>query len=264
MPSLRAVASPFVRFFSGLWHVPAGLLYLIKTPRLWPTAAGPLLIAGVLLVVGVFTGAFWAKGVVSALFGGSLRQFPLFFAYMVVVGIWAGSLSAGAIVAVALAFVFIGPLFERLSRAVERLDGRQVNDSKGMGWELVQSLKTAGYFLLGAPVAVLLGLIPIAGPLLVIFWTGHRLAFQNTDAILLRRGMGFRARQSFHLRHRAETLGFGVGAFFLLPILNIIAVPTLVVGATRLVLDLEEEDDDRSAREPSSALGSGEPGAVMT
>ena len=53
--------------------------------------------------------------------------------------------------------------------------------------EIVQSVKTAAYFALSAPVAILLGLIPFLGPVLALGFTGHRVAFQNTDAVLLRR-----------------------------------------------------------------------------
>ena len=77
-------------------------------------------------------------------------------------------------------------------------------------------------------------------PLLALGFTGHRVAFQNTDAVLLRRGMDFTQRHEFHHRFRPETLGFGVASVLLFPLMNIFAVPIFVVAATRLVNDLEE------------------------
>lgn len=232
--------TPLVRFLTGISYIPGGAVFLVRNPRLWPVAASPLMIAAGLLLIGVFSGAFWAGRIEQAFFGGALRTVPPWLSFVVVTGLWAGSLAAGAILALAIAFALVGPLFEKLSQRVEEISGRAPQGSKGLRWEIVQSLKTAAYFALGAPVAILLGLIPFLGPLLALGFTGHRVAFQNTDAVLLRRGMDFTQRHEFHRRFRPETLGFGVASVLLFPIMNVLAVPIFVVAATRLVNDLEE------------------------
>ncbi len=232
--------TPLVRFLAGISYIPGGAMFLIRNPRLWPVALSPLIVAAGLLVIGIFSGAFWAGRIEQALFGSALRSLPSWLSFVVVCGLWAGSLAAGAILALALAFALVGPLFEKLSQRVEEISGRAVSGSRGLRWEIIQSLKTAGYFALGAPVAILLGLIPFLGPLLALGFTGHRLAFQNTDAVLLRRGLDFTQRHGFHRRFRAETMGFGVASVLLFPLLNILAVPIFVVAATRLVNDLEQ------------------------
>ncbi len=231
--------TPLVRFLAGVSYIPGGAIFLFRTPRLWPVALSPLLVAAFLLVIGVFSGAFWAGRIERVLFDGALRTLPSWMSFLVVLGLWAGSLAAGALVALAIAFALVGPLFEKLSQRVEEISGFTVQGSKGLRWEIVQSLKTAGYFALGAPLAILLGLVPLFGPVLALGYTGHRVAFQNTDAVLLRRGMDFGARRGFHRRFRAETLGFGVASVLLFPIMNVLAVPVFVVAATRLVNDLE-------------------------
>jgi uncharacterized protein involved in cysteine biosynthesis len=239
MPVPEAL-TPLVRFLAGISYIPGGALFLFRNPRLWTVALSPLIVAAGLLVVGVFSGAFWAGRIEQALFGSAFKSIPSWLSFVVVSGLWAGSLAAGAIIALAIAFALVGPLFEKLSQRVEEISGRTVRGGKGLRWEIVQSLKTAGYFALGAPVAILLGLIPFLGPLLALGFTGHRVAFQNTDAVLLRRGMDFLERHAFHRRFRAETLGFGVGAVLLFPLMNVLAVPIFVVGATRLVNELEQ------------------------
>lgn len=246
--------TPLVRFLAGVSYVPGGARFLAFNRSLWSSALWPLVVAAGLLMVGVFTGAFWAAWLQQSVFGESLRTVPIWFAFVILTGLWAGSLAAGAIVALAVAFVLLGPLFERLSQRVEEAAGVTLPRSRGLRWELAQSLKTAAYFALSAPVAILLGLIPFLGPALALLFTGHRVAFENTDAVLLRRGLDFSARRAFHRRFRPETLGFGVAAMLLFPILNVFAVPIFVVAATRLVMDLEAVRDQPTDEETAAIL----------
>ncbi len=46
----------------------------------------------------------------------------------------------------------------------------------------------------------------------------------------------------WHRRYRAESLGFGLAGLVILflPLANLLLVPALAVGATRLVLELQE------------------------
>ena len=257
MPLPRPL-TPLVRFLAGVSYIPQGAWFLLRNTRLWPVAISPLLLAALLLVIGIFSGAFWAGRVEQSLFGGSLRSAPAWFSFVMVTGLWAGSLAAGAILALALAFALLGPLFEKLSQKVEEISGLTVRGSKGLRWEIVQSVKTAAYFALSAPIAVLLGLIPFLGPLLSLGFTGHRVAFQSTDAVLLRRGMDFRQRREFHRRFRPETLGFGVASVLLFPIMTVLAVPVFVVAATRLVNDLEGVRDTPSDEETAAIIAAEE------
>lgn len=257
MPLLRPL-TPFVRFLAGVSYIPGGALFLVRQPRLWPVAVSPLIVAAGLLLIGLFSGAFWADRVEEILFGESLRTIPVWMSFVIFTGLWAGCLAAGAILALAIAFALLGPLFERLSQKVEELSGLTVRGSRGLRWEMVQSLKTAAYFALSAPVAILLGLVPFLGPVLALGFTGHRVAFQSTDAVLLRRGMGFRDRQEFHRRFRPETVGFGVASVLLFPLMNVLAVPVFIVAATRLVNDLEAVRDSPSDEETAAIVAAEE------
>ena len=250
--------TPVVRFLAGVSYVPGGAVFLVRNVRLWPVAISPLIVAALLLVIGIFSGAFWAGRVEQTLFGGTLRTSPAWFSFVMVTGLWAGSLAAGAIIALAIAFAALGPLFEKLSQKVEEISGLTVRGSKGLHWELVQSVKTGAYFALSAPVAILLGLIPFLGPILSLAFTAHRVAFQSTDSVLLRRGMDFRARQGFHRRFRPETLGFGVASVLLFPLMTVFAVPVFVVAATRLVNDLETVQDLPSDEETAAIIAAEE------
>jgi CysZ protein len=60
---------------------------------------------------------------------------------------------------------------------------------------------------------------------------------------LERRGLHLAGRLRFVWRHRGQTIGFGITAFllFLVPLMNILAMPGAVVGATLLVRRLRGE-----------------------
>jgi CysZ protein len=87
----------------------------------------------------------------------------------------------------------------------------------------------------------LLGLFPVLGqtvvPVLQALVAGFFLAVELLAIPLERRGLHLAERLRFVWRHRAQTLGFGVTAFllFLVPLMNVLAMPGAVVGATLLV-----------------------------
>ncbi|HEY6555456.1 MAG TPA: hypothetical protein VI669_19015, partial [Vicinamibacteria bacterium] len=60
--------------------------------------------------------------------------------------------------------------------------------------------------------------------------------------------LSFAHKKIWHLRWRAEVVGFGLAALvaLLIPLLNAFLPPALAVGATRLVLDLEGLDAEQA------------------
>src|SRR5438034_435762 len=80
--------------------------------------------------------------------------------------------------------------------------GLAVQHSRGLGWEMLQSFKGSMYFVLSAPVVLLLSLVPLVGPVVGTLWGAHALAFQQTDVPLARRGRDFSARRAWHRRYR--------------------------------------------------------------
>jgi len=99
---------------------------------------------------------------------------------------------------------------------------------------------------IAAPLA-LLGLIPLVGQTLVPVLEGALAAWflsaELTQIPLARRGLAPRERHAWLATHRAETIGFGLTALllFLIPGMNVLAVPGAVLGGTLLVRELESE-----------------------
>lgn len=233
------------RAAAGAWHVPAGIVFLLRRPRLWGLAALPIALAALLLVAGLLAGLF-ALPFADELLAPSHQTRDLggmLFAGALYVGLPIG----GMLLGLGLALLLASPVLELLSREVERLvRGLAREDSPGLGWEIAQSLRGALYFALRAPGMFLVGLVPLVGPVLGALWGGHALAFQMTEAPLQRQGLDFFARRLWHRRNRAESLGFGLTGFVTLfvPFANLLLLPALTVGATRMVIELEDETGD--------------------
>ena len=148
---------------------------------------------------------------------------------------------AGALGGLGVALALAGPLLDRLSREVEAAArGQVLNRESGLRWEVAQSVRGAGYFLLRLPAIVLVGFVPFVGPALSALWAAHALAFQNTEPALGRRGLPFEVRRAWHRVHRPESLGLGFAslACLLVPCAGFLLAPALVTAGTLLVLDL--------------------------
>ena len=232
----------FRRAAAGAWHVPAGFVFLARTPRLWPLAILPAVLAVVCVVGGLFLGAYTIPFLEKVLVPGEGKIADR-LGFLLTLALWVGTVIAGVVLGLAVALLLSAPILERVSRQVEaRVRGEAIEHSRGLGWEMLQSFKGSMYFLLSAPVVLLLSLVPLVGPVAGALWGAHALAFQQTDVPLARRGRDFRARRAWHRRYRAESIGFGLAGLvtLLVPLAILVIGPALAAGGTLLVLEFEE------------------------
>jgi CysZ protein len=138
------------------------------------------------------------------------------------------------------------PFYERISDRIEHRLGAPPAGADAPWWRsfprasLESALLLAMTLACTAPLFVL-GLVPVLGqtvvPALQALVAGFFLAAELLAIPLERRGLHLAGRLRFVWRHRAQTLGFGITAFllFLVPLMNVLAMPGAVVGATLLV-----------------------------
>ena len=93
----------------------------------------------------------------------------------------------------------------------------------------------------------LLGLIPLLAPFTVAAATLFTILFpplQYAGFTMDRRLLSFAQRRHLVWQHRGLMLGFGTAAFLtlLIPLLNFVCLPILVVGGTRLFLHMDRSD----------------------
>jgi CysZ protein len=253
------------RAAAGAWQVPAGFVFLLRHPRLWPLAALPAAIAVALTGTGALAGLLLAPRVDLAL-APAPGSLPEWVALPISLLLAIATVGAGAFLGLGLALALTAPLLDLLSRRVETSARGRVEDlSQGVRFEVAQSLRGALYFLVAAPGVLLLGLIPLVGPLLSALWGSWAAAFQMTDPALSRRGLRFADKRRWHREWRFESLGFGLAGMLglIVPFANLLLGPALVAGGTLLVLDLEDATGPR-ARPRTASPGDGAGAAGST
>lgn len=237
------------RAAAGAWHVPAGFAFLLRRPRLWPLAALPALVALALVCAGALAGVVLVPRV-EPLVLPEPGRIPEWLALPMTVLLWIATIGASAFFGLGLALLLSAPLLERLSRRVEAAaSGAAPDASRGLAFEVRESLVGSLYFVLAAPLLLLVGLVPLLGPFLSAAWGARAVAMQMTDPALTRRGLSFADKRRWHARWRAETMGFGLLGMLglLVPLANLLLGPALVAGGTLLVMELDEAAGPRGA-----------------
>jgi len=240
------------RAAAGAWHVPAGFVFLLRNPSLWPLAALPALLALAMILAGCVLGIYLVPRIAAGL-GPRPGSLPEWLDLPVTLLLWAATIGAGAFLGLGIALLLASPLLELLSRRVEqRIRGAALDRGLGLGWEIRQAVRGALYFVLAAPLVFLLGMVPVVGPILSLVFGGRAVALQMTDPALTRRGATFRDKLAWHRRWLPESQGFGLAGMIglLVPFANLLLAPALVTGATLLVVELEEIERAGGAKHP--------------
>lgn len=211
----------------------------MRHPSLWPLCILPIILTVVLVAAGLLAGwrvgeplASWLieeRGPAAAVLGRLWTW-----------GAVATTMMAGMLLGLGLALLSAAPILEALSQRVESLwRGHVIREESSWSRELRDAFRGAAYFLARAPLIFLVGLMPLIGPPIAALWGAHSLAFQQTEGPLARRGLDFAERRRWHRRHRAESLGFGLAGLvaLLVPLANLVILPTLVVGGTLLACE---------------------------
>ncbi len=216
---------------------------LIARPGLRRFVVVPLLVNILVFSAGIGAGVHWFEGYVAWMDSRvpSWLQWldwviwPLFVLFLLVLVFYGFSLLANLIAA---------PFNSLLAEQVERhLTGQPLDQEGGikrMLKELVPTLfdelKKILYALaLGIPFLLLL-LVPVAGPILWFLYTAWILAVQYADYPMSNNGLKLREMRKRLNGRRLLSLSFGAATagLSIVPVLNFIAMPSAVAGATAL------------------------------
>src|SRR5262245_64771669 len=116
------------RAAAGAWEVPAGFVFLVRNPRLWPLAALPAFLA--VLLTGIFAvlGLLLVPRVDTAL-APTPGSLPEWLALPISLLLGLATVAAGAFLGFGLALAVAAPLLDELSRRVEARARGQAEDA---------------------------------------------------------------------------------------------------------------------------------------
>ena len=162
---------------------------------------------------------------------------PLFIVVVVI-----GVFYAFALVANLIAAPFNGLLAEQVEKMLDSPAAPVPPPSGSGGWRDLVLSPVAGlgrlvYFLLWLIPLIILLFVPVVNVVAPFVWllsTAWILALEYADYPLGKRGMSFENQRQLLRRHWPLTLGFGGMTLLLtlIPILNFLAMPAAVIGAT--------------------------------
>ncbi|MGQ4807391.1 Sulfate transporter CysZ [Candidatus Entotheonellaceae bacterium PAL068K] len=154
-----------------------------------------------------------------------------------------------------IAFIMLGiaiasPFLDVLAQRVEEIVTGPTPDERttfmgalrAISASIVVELQKLTFFLAVQAVLFLLGLIPVLSPFTVMAATLFTLFFlplEYAGFAMDHRHMRFPQRRALIWQHRWLMLGFGAAAFLtmLVPLLNFVCLPVLVVGGTLLIAE---------------------------
>lgn len=261
----------FTDFLRGIAYVPQGF-QLLTAPGLRRFVLLPIAI-NVLVFAALF---WWGGGWFHALLmwllpsttmsqhSGVFGQLLIFLEGTVRWLLWPLFLLAGVAVMfytfTALANLIGSPFNSMLSARVEQRttgrfppeapnDARFLTESVGA---IVDELRKMAYFaLLGIPLLILfiIPVVQIVAPFLWALYGAWIIALEYVDYPLGNRGIRFRDQQRITQQRRLLHLGFGAGVLCMtiIPFVNLVAMPTAVIGATLLQADLRSRSIPEAA-----------------
>lgn len=248
------LALAIVNFVKGFWFPFTSFSYIRRHPSLYPFIVIPLSINIATFCLVIYFGFdYYRELVLSRVPQGDAWYWALAHYFLLLLAIVA------LFVLIFFTFAAVGsllssPFNDVLSEKTELLLGGRGGDEpfslaqllRDARLTMVVELKKILVFLLGMAALLLLHLLPILGsmlyPFLSMAWTAFFLVIEYTGYVFARKRLGFSAQRQIIFRHLPLMTGFGLGLFCILaiPFVQFFCIPLGVVGAVRLLADVNE------------------------
>ncbi|WP_114453384.1 EI24 domain-containing protein [Halopolyspora algeriensis] len=235
-------------FIAGARNLGTGFGIILRSPKLLAIGMVPALLSAVLLLGGLGT-LLYVSGDLIGWMTPFADDWALFWrrAIRIAVGIAlvGGAAVVGSLSFIALTLLIGGPFYEHIAEVAERrlgLDGT----GEGAGWVrqagrgLRDSVTLVLIAIAGALVLFAVGLVPLAGqvtaPILAVLFGAWVIGLEMVGPVFQRGGFRIGERHRMLRRHRARVLGFGLPTYLLclVPVAQLVVIPSAVVGGTLL------------------------------
>jgi CysZ protein len=232
--------APGLGFADGLRTVPEAIGILVRRPRILWWLVPPLLITLLLDLVAFYFAFGWMRGGIRRFLSDKGQ------------GEWVailldvfGGIAVVLLLGWTFAWLFLtlaSPFQDFISAAVEReRKGNAAQEPVGIKGFVTGSarggVQAVVLLLLTLPVLIL-GFLPVFGPVIVFVWSSFVMGFSFTT-IPLRR---LRERIALARRHRGAVFGLGavIAVAAIVPLLNVLCMPVFVVAGTLVYLKAGE------------------------
>ncbi|MBW2453830.1 MAG: EI24 domain-containing protein [Deltaproteobacteria bacterium] len=249
-------------FVTGLRCLFGGIGWLVTHPNAWALAAVPLIIGIVATAALAFGSIGWVPDLIADLIGPTTSTWAGVGVVVLKILATALALVVGCLLAFAVAQPLAGPALEGLVRQQERDLGAPTREPTSWVRDIGRALLSVvvGYGF-GLPAILLLVLISLFVPVAAIIAVPLELlvaactiAWDLCDFPMSVRGVPIGERVRTIASHGGAVLGFSLGLALagLVPCLLFFLLPAGVVGATRLMWEVERWE--RAQPELDSAL----------
>lgn len=258
----RPRSSPPLGVFDGVRALFGGLAFVVRTPKVWPAALVPMVVAAVLFIGLAIGVAFGVPALLDAIgWGEPQKPWATIGHLLVQIVLFAAGLLLSFFLAMALAQPLSGSALETIVTNQEAALGVVRPPATGVSAvaSVGRSLRVTGTALaVGIPILAALTVVTLMFPPVAVVTvplkfvvTGVLAAYDLLDYPFGLRGHDVRERVAFIRRNFGAVVGFGVSfaALLLVPGMALLLLPFGVAGATRLLV----------AHERASARGGHEP-----
>jgi len=229
------VSNPLYHIVWGVRFFFLGIRTLVRNPVLLSLSLIPMLLTLALLLGLAVAGAWVVGRFLGDALAADLRIVAQVLMFLL-------ALLIAYFLYLPIARVLLAPFAEALSRRAHAINTGQAAGANNLGWAraMWEGLKLVAFQAVIALAALVLGLaFPPVGIAVAIFLGG----LDFFDVPLSTRGLRLRKKLGMIWRNKSLALGFGVATYLLLliPVINMLALPVGVVGATLLTDSLPDE-----------------------
>jgi CysZ protein len=231
--------NPLYHFVWGVRFFFLGLRTLIRNSDLIRLSLVPMLLTLVLILALAFGSATVVGWLFPDTLGTELRIVAQILMFLL-------ALVIAYFLYLPVARVLLAPFAEALSRRTHAINTGQTVSQNNQGWAraMWEGLKLVVFQLVVALAALTLGLVfpPVGAPIgvaVAIFLGG----LDFFDVPLSTRGLRLRRKLGLIWRNKSLALGFGAAVYLMLliPVINMLALPVGVIGATLLTDSLPKK-----------------------
>jgi CysZ protein len=254
------VSSSRLSFGQGLKSLPRAVGVLRRAPRILGWLLPPLLITLVLDVAAFYFAFGWLRDWIGSVMPSSGAMAWLKPGIDVL-----GAIAIVFVLGWSFAWLFLvlaSPFQDFISAAVERETrgtvGAEPEGFRGFLRSITKSALQAAVLAVATLLFLVVGLVPVIGPVLVFLWSASVLGYSFVAIPSGRVAQGLRKRLAFARQHRGAVLGLGTAITLvsMVPLVNVLCMPVFVVAGTLLFLDGSEQvAPSLPGRAPSLSAG---------